>query len=127
MTNQIRGVISEEILGERLALRLSANEWCELEDEHGKSTDEILKDFVTMVQDGNLRVTLLRSLFRASLAMAKPGITLDEAGNLMAEIGLPEAGRIVGEVIKAALPEAEAGPPTKGAPGKRKPPVSPRR
>lgn len=126
MTNQIRGVISEEILGERLALRLSANEWCELEDEHGKSTDEILKDFFGMVQDGNLRLNMLRSLFRAALSMAKPGITHAAAGDIMAEIGLVDAGRIVGDVIVASLPKVEPAS-TKGAPGKRKPPAKPRR
>lgn len=126
MTNQIRGVVSEEILGERLNLRLSANEWCELEDEHGKSTDEILKDFSTMVQDGNLRLNMLRSLFRAALSGAKPGITHAEAGDIMAEVGLVDVGRIVGEVIMASLPQAEPAS-ARGAPGKRKPPVSPRR
>lgn len=121
MTNQIRGVVSEDILGERLALRLSANEWCELEDEHGKTTDEILKEFFGMVQSGNLRLTLLRSLFRASLSMAKPGITHAAAGDIMAEIGLVDVGRIVGEVIVASLPKVEPG--AAGAPGKRKPPA----
>lgn len=121
MTNQIRGVVSEDILGERLALRLSANEWCELEDEHGKTTDEILKEFFGMVQAGNLRLTLLRSLFRASLSLAKPGITHAAAGDIMAEIGLVDVGRIVGEVIVASLPKVEPG--AAGAPGKRKPPA----
>lgn len=122
MSNEIRGVISEEILGERLALRLSANEWCELEDEHGKSTDEILKDFGAMVQEGNLRLNMLRSLFRAAMSGAKPGITHAEAGNIMAEVGLVDVGRIVGEVIVASLPQVETAS-TKGALGKRKPPV----
>ncbi len=121
MTNQIRGVVSEDILGERLALRLSANEWCELEDEHGKTTDEILKDFFGMVEAGNLRLTLLRSLFRASLSLAKPGITHAAAGDIMAEVGLVDVGRIVGEVIVASLPKVEPG--AAGAPGKRRPPA----
>lgn len=121
MTNQIRGVVSEDILGERLELRLSANEWCELEDEHGKTTDEILKDFFGMVQAGNLRLTLLRSLFRAALSLAKPGITHAAAGDIMAEIGLVDVGRIVGQVIVASLPKVEPG--AAGAPGKRKPPA----
>lgn len=121
MTNQIRGVISEEILGERLNLRLAANEWCELEDEYGKSTDEILKDFFGMVESGKLRIGMLRSMFRASLSGVKPGITSEEAGNIMAEMELAEVGRIVGKVIVASLPEVKPAP--KEAPGKRKPPA----
>lgn len=126
MTNQIRGVISEEILGERLALRLSANEWCELEDEHGKSTSEILTEFFSMVSSENLRFGLLRSLFRAALSGAKPGITHEQAGEIMGQMDMVDVGRILGEAIVVSLPKVDPAS-VKGAPGKRKPPAKPAR
>ncbi|RYC10074.1 hypothetical protein [Ciceribacter ferrooxidans] len=121
MTNEIRGIVSKDILGERLDLKLAANEWCELEDEHGKSTDEILTDFFGMVESGKLRIKMLRSLFRASLSSAKPGLTLQGAGDIMAKMDLVEVGRIVGEVIVASLPQQNQ--EENAAPGKPKPPA----
>ncbi|MBP1842010.1 hypothetical protein J2046_000254 [Rhizobium petrolearium] len=110
MTNTVRGIVSHEIDGERLDFCLSANEWCELEDEFGKKTDEILKDFGTMAENEQLDMRLLRSIFRAAVSYSKQNITLQEAGALMRSLGLVESAALIGTVIVASMPEVKAGP-----------------
>lgn len=108
MSNEIRGTVTCEIDGERLDLLLSTNEWCNLEDELGKTTDEILKMFFDMVSAQKLEMRLLRTLFRAALSSAKPGITTVEAGLLMTKMGLVEASAQLAKTIVASLPKVEA-------------------
>ncbi|TDK35198.1 hypothetical protein E2F50_13130 [Rhizobium deserti] len=113
MTNSVRGIITAEIDGERLAFLLSANEWCELEDEFGKTTDVLLKEFGEMAEQEHLDMRIMRSFFRAAVSDAKPGITMREAGRLMQIHGLVESARLIGEVIVASMPEvkSDAGKP----------------
>lgn len=108
MTNIARGIVSLPYNGENLQLRIATNEWCELEDEFGKGTDEIATDFEVMVTSGKLKMGLLRSFFRAALAASRPGITHEEAGEIMSNIGLVEAGEVIGKVIIASMPEVKA-------------------
>ncbi|MCC2608390.1 hypothetical protein [Neorhizobium petrolearium] len=110
MTNSVRGIVSQEIDGERLEFCLSANEWCELEDEFGKKTDEILKEFGTMAENEQLDMRLLRSIFRAAVSYSKQNITLQEAGVLMRSLGLVESAALIGTVIVASMPEVKASP-----------------
>lgn len=114
MTNQTRGIISLPFNGENLQLRIATNEWCELEDEFGKGTDEIAKQFFEMAKASQLKMGLLRSFFRAALSGAKPGVTHEEAGSIMTEIGLVPAAEVIGKVIIASMPEAQetTGKPT---------------
>lgn len=123
MTNSARGVVSREIAGETIKFRIATNEWCELEDEFGKTTDEILKDFFAGIQAGTLTMKGLRKFFRAALSASRPGITEEEAGEVMSDLGLAEAGTLLGEVIIASMPQAEAKP----APGKPARPAGRRR
>jgi hypothetical protein len=116
MTNQTRGIISLPFNGENLQLRIATNEWCELEDEHGKSTDEVAAEFFEMAQSAKLKMHLLRSFFRAALSGARPGITHGEAGAIMTEIGLVQAAEVIGKVIIASMPEVkEPGKPKAAA------------
>ncbi|MGO6999015.1 hypothetical protein [Rhizobium leguminosarum] len=105
MTNNVRGVLTQEIDGETYTLCLSANEWCDLEEEHGKSTVQILKAFQEMASKEDLDMRFLRSIFRAALSYGKPGITYAEAGRLMQACGLVEAATLVGRVAMLSLPE----------------------
>lgn len=107
MTNQTRGIISLPYNGENLQLRIAANEWCELEDEHGKGTDDILAQFGAMLDSKKLDMRFLRSFFRAALSGAKPNITHEEAGAVMTDIGLVKAGEVIGKVIAASMPEVK--------------------
>lgn len=119
MTNKVRGIITATIEGESLNLRISTNEWCELEDEFGQSTTQLLKRFNEMVASEALDMRFLRSFFRASLLGAKPDITHEAAGALMSAHGLIEAAQLTGRVIVASMPEVKEAPPGKP----KKPPV----
>jgi hypothetical protein len=118
MGNAIRGTVTCEIDGERLELLLATNEWCELEDEFGKTTDEILAEFFKDTEAQKLKMQFLRRLFLAALSSSKPEMTLEEAGTIMTRLGLVEAATLLGRTIVASLPKAEAAPA--GAPGKPK-------
>lgn len=122
MSNPVRGFVSENLGGKRINLRLSANEWCELEDEFGKTTDTILKDFYADIGAGTLKMKVIRSLFRAALSASDPGITDEAAGEMMAEHGLVQSATLLGHVIAASMPQVEVAPqPGNGvAPGKPK-------
>lgn len=109
MGNLNRGEVSAQIAGTEYILRIATNEWCHLEAELAKSTDEIIADFVAMLSANKLKMGLLRSLFRASLIGRNPGITKDEAGELMSAIGLVEAGNLLAQVIKSSMPEEGGG------------------
>lgn len=127
MSNEIRGTVTCEIGGERLELLLSTNEWCDLEDELGQTTDEILKSFFDMVAAQKLDMRKLRTLFRAALSSAKPGITTAEAGLIMTRIGLVEASKHLANTIVASLPKAdETATGAKGGSGKLKAPAGSR-
>lgn len=121
MTNQVRGVVTREIGGARRELLLSANEWCELEDEFGKPTSALIEEFFSQVQAGELIMRNLRALFRAALSRAIPGITHEAAGLIMAELSLVESATLIGEVIIASMPKADeaAGPGKAKAPARK--------
>ncbi|MBP1849695.1 hypothetical protein [Rhizobium halophytocola] len=107
MTNQVRGIITREVAGETLSFRISANEWCELEDELGKTTDQLLKDFFEKAQAEQLDMRYLRGYFRAALSGHRPDITDREAGEIMADMGMIDAVKTLGEVIMASVPQPE--------------------
>lgn len=118
MANSQRGEVSATIRDETYILRIATNEWCSLEDEHGKNTDELISGFFQMIAAGKLNMALVRSFFRASLAGSRPDITHQEAGTIMSEIGLVEAGALLGKVIAASMPEPDqdaTGNPPKAA------------
>lgn len=113
MGNFHRGQVSETIGGNTYVFRIATNEWCELEDEHGKTTDELITEFFELVSAGKLKMSYLRSFFRAALLGTHPEITHQEAGEIMSDIGLVEAGGLLGRIISASIPEPEtkANPP----------------
>ena len=118
MANKQKGEVSAKIAGTDYTLRIATNEWCELEDEFSKSTTDIVKDFFDMVTAGSLRMKMLRSFFRAALTGTNPDITHDEAGTIMSNMGLPDAAGLLGRVIMASMPEADAEDDAKPRPRK---------
>ncbi len=112
MGNLNRGEVSAQIDGTEYVLRIATNEWCHLEAEFGKSTDEIIADFIAMLSANKLKIGFLRSLFRASLIGRKPDITKEQTGELMSALGLVEAGGLLAQVIKASMPEESEGAAT---------------
>lgn len=120
MANRQKGAVSFEHEGETYTLRMATNEWCELEEEHGATTDELVKRFEKMAHEQRLDMRYLRSFFRAALAGERDGITLKEAGAIMTGLGLDVAAQKLGEAIQAGLPDepesdGEARPPKAAA------------
>ncbi len=117
MSNPVKGTVTHEIDGKTITLRLGTNEWCELEEEHGKKTSEILADFAKAVDASILDMRFLRSLFRAAISAEQPEATVANAGELMSEIGLTEAATLIGRTIQAGMPEVpdQPGKPEKPA------------
>ncbi|MGG7518841.1 GTA-gp10 family protein [Allorhizobium undicola] len=109
MSNSVRGIVTREINGERYEFRLAANEWCELEAEFGQTTGEILQQFSAEGEAGKFNMSRLRSLFRAALLRGQPSVTIQEAGDLISEIGIPAAGALIVDVVKASMPQQEDG------------------
>ncbi|MBY5689342.1 hypothetical protein [Rhizobium leguminosarum] len=114
MTNAVRGIVTAEIDGKTVTLCLSANQWCDLEEEHGKSTRHILGRFEEMAAEEDLDMRFLRSLFRAALSYSQPDVTLEQAGAIMQACGLVEAAKLVGQAAVLSMPEV------KGTAGKPK-------
>lgn len=119
MTNPVRGVISHDLADRRLRLRLSVNEWCELEEELGKDCSQIISELFQSIATGRLNQTFLRALFRAAVSFDQPDITAKAAGDIMADVGMVESAALLGRVVAASMPE----PDKKGGtekPGERK-------
>ncbi|MDX0331725.1 hypothetical protein GOC48_16440 [Sinorhizobium meliloti] len=109
MTNNIRGVVTHEIDGKTLSFRLGANEWCELEDDLGKSTGAIIKDLERVVATEAVDFRMFRSIFRAALSFSVPEVTAKDSGELMSAVGLEEAGLLIAKIVQAGMPEVKGG------------------
>ncbi|UUP19505.1 hypothetical protein [Nitratireductor thuwali] len=118
MANRHKGEVSAKIDGTEYTLRIATNEWCMLEDEFDKTTDEILNEFYQTLAAGKLRMHFIRKLFRAALIGQKPEITLEEAGSIMSDLGLVEAGALLGKVVTASMPDVKEDDAAKARPPK---------
>ena len=105
MGNLNRGEVSATIAGTEYVLRIATNEWCHLEDEFGMTTDEIIAHFMALLSANKLKMSFLRSLFRAAMIGRHPDITKAQVGDLMSAMGLVEAGGLLAEVVRASMPE----------------------
>lgn len=120
MSNPVKGTVTHEIDGKTVDLMLSMNEWCELEDELGMKTTDILKRFQMAADAEELDMRFFRSLFRAMLSSALPDITHRDAGRHAAEMGMVEAFELLGKVIMASMPDdAEGGDNRPGKPNRK--------
>lgn len=104
MANRERGEVSFEADGKTWTLSFGTNAICGLEAEMDKPAGAIFASL-----DGSVDFRTFRSVFRAGLARHHKGLKLDEAGDLIDEVGLSEAARLVGESVKASMPDAKPG------------------
>lgn len=109
MANPHKGEVSATIDGTEYVFRIATNEWCELEAEHGKTTDELITEFYAMAAASKLDMSRVRSFFRAALSGSMPDIDHKEAGAIMSDMGLVDAAGLLGRVISASLPDDEEG------------------
>lgn len=120
MANPYRGEVSAKLGDATITLKMTANSWCELEDDLGKSSDEIQSEFFAMVKSGRASMKLMRSYFRACLLHSHQGISLEDAGNIMTELGLLNAAELLGRAIAQSMPAAEEAKPANPPRGRKK-------
>lgn len=93
--NKHRGEVELKAGDKTYVLRYTTNALVRLEDELGKPA--------TVLGDSFREA---RALFWAGLLHAHPEITVEQAGEIMDEVGLTEAVQKAGEALRLAFPNA---------------------
>ena len=112
--NPHKGEVTLEAGGETYTLRLAANALVIAEELLDKGVEEI----AGMLSDAaNFRLGTARALLFAGLREHHPKLSLEDAGEIIGEIGIPAVLNKLGESMQAAFPqpEGEDKNPPKGA------------
>ena len=105
MANKERGEVSFEALGKSWTMKIGTGAMCEMEDTLGKGISEISQE----LSGKSVKLSLLRTIFWASLQRHHAGTTLQECEDIIDEIGVAEAGPLIGKAFQAAFPKKEPG------------------
>jgi hypothetical protein len=105
----MRGGVTFDALGKPREFKFTTNSICRLEERAGKSLQEVLAD--TAGGKDTKRTVAFRLLMWAGLG----DLTLDDAGDIMDDIGLAEVDRIIAEGLKLAFPPKEPSAEGNGA------------
>ena len=108
MANSQRGEVAFRALDRDVVLVLDINALCEVEAELGVKVHEL-------AQPG---LKAIRALLWAGLQRHQPGASLQNAGDIIQDLGMVKAAEIVGDAFKLTFPEA-----AKGVAGPRKAPT----
>jgi hypothetical protein len=103
----MRGGVTFDALGKPREFKFTTNAICRLEERAGKSLQDVLAD----TAEGGRRMVAFRLLMWAGLG----DLTLDDAGDIMDDIGLAEADRIIAEGLKLAFPPKDQSAEGNGA------------
>lgn len=98
-------------------LCMSINAICELEEEIGAGINQIAAD---LASPETMRMSALRDVVWAALREHHPGMTKEEAGRIMAEVGVAETSARLGEAFEAAFSSEQGGSDNKARPRKAK-------
>jgi hypothetical protein len=97
--NSKRGEVNIKALGETFTLRVSTNAMVAYQDQHG----ETFLDGLTQLADSPGDMKRVRGLFCAAIK----GMEEEKAGDIMDNIGLPEAITALSNAAAAAFPNVE--------------------
>lgn len=100
--NLMRGAVAFEAEGRERFIRLTTNAQVRYQERAG----ETLVDAIVAMQGEASHGDMLRLRRLIWAGMGHEGLSEDAAGDLIDEIGLAEASRLLGEAIRAAFPEA---------------------
>ena len=105
----MRGLVKFQAAGQEYALRFTNNRLCQLEEDAGESITSL---FARLEDETAVSLRDMRMMFRAGL---EGEFTLKEAGDLMDEVGIKEAGQLIFSALAAAfkLTVVEGGKPEK--------------
>jgi len=111
MANSARGEVAFRALDRDLVLLLDINALCDVEAQLGVKVHEL-------TQPG---LAAIRALLWAGLQRHHAGVNLQQAGDVIQELGMAKAAEIVGQAFMSAFPEAAPGAahPRKAAARKR--------
>ncbi|PTR15392.1 hypothetical protein C8J28_114113 [Cereibacter azotoformans] len=119
----IRGAIPFEAEGRARFLRLTTNAQVRYQERAG----ETLVDAIVAMQGEASQGDMLRLRRLIWAGLGHEGLSEDAAGDLIDEIGLAEASRLLGDAIRAAFPEAaKAEAETGDAEGNAQAPAKPK-
>jgi len=109
-------------LGEEWVARFDFNSVCELEDRYDKSFLAIVSPMLGGLDEqdiadpakqvaaaSKIRMSDVRAILRQSLVAKHPGITAEDVGNIIGDIGLDAAMQIVAWAVVRALPKPKGG------------------
>lgn len=95
----MRGHVPVVALGRSLDLRFTANALCRLEEVTGRGIVDLATDL-----EQSMRITDLRTMLWAGI----PGISIEEAGDIIDEIGFERTAELIGQAITVAFPQEAA-------------------
>lgn len=104
MANKERGEVSFEASGKTWTMKVGTGAMCDIEAATGKSITEVGK---ALGNAETASITLLRTVFWASLQDKHEGTTIKECGALIDEITVSRAGQMIGEAFQLAFPKQE--------------------
>lgn len=108
MANPHRGETSVEIGGKTYVLCYGMNACAELENHLGRSFPEIVAELQSWKENPErIRVTTVRALLWAGLRRRHSSVTLEQAGDLIDEIGFSNVWQPVNEAFERAWPDPD--------------------
>lgn len=105
MANPHKGEVDLAVGETTYTLRMSMNQIAQLEQILDKSVNEIS---VLLSDAGNVRVWLWRATLWAALQSNHKGVTLEDAGDILGEAGLPLVLEKVGEAMTLGFAQRES-------------------
>lgn len=99
MGNKHRGEVSFEAMGQTWRLRYGTNALCEIEAAFGEGINATL----AKLQSDDPSIRTMRTIMACGL-----GVSGDEAGDIMDEIGMERSGELIGQAMTLAFPQPEA-------------------
>lgn len=99
MANPVRSEVAFKVEDVEYTLKFSTNAMCELEERLNKGLNAIV---------GNMeRLSTVRALLWAGLQSKHPDITMQKAGEIIDQCGMPAATAIIGKALNAAFPRED--------------------
>lgn len=106
MANHMKGEVAFQALGREFVFRLGVNEMIELQNALGVSDE----DLGAVFEERRMRnAKHVRAVTFFGLRLRHPEITLEQAGDIVADIGLTEMFRVILRAMRWALPEKDPG------------------
>ena len=104
MANRERGEVTLRAGGTSYVMRFGINEMCDLEDEFGRSINEIV---AMLGRTEDFRISHMRALVAAGLRGALPDMDAAQAGEIMNEAGMTVVSEAVQDAFNLAFPADE--------------------